>query len=215
MIIGTTGPPFNELMTEGTTRVYTDEAARTRNDGALGCSYPQLAISVPKTVQTFWLTSVVLLSNAMLTVTTLPVDVSKSTLPVASKSPDRGESWMPLVLLVNEVFLKTWRRPKPSKTRPKMSVLPADVNAKTIGRPLESHRALISSESMLTTVLVVEFDFAMNENVLVTALVEAAALAAPAPIPASAQIEAVIAVRRRGLMIRFISRSFPRWMRQR
>ena len=129
------------------------------------------------TVQTFCFTRVVLLSNAMLTVPTLPVDVSNSTLPVASKSPDRGESGMPFVLLVNAVFLRMCTRPLPSKIRPKMSALPTDVNANTTGRPLESHRALVSNESMFTTVAVLEFGFVMYENVRLTALDATSALA--------------------------------------
>src|ERR1700733_15460983 len=89
-----------------------------------------------------------------------------------------------------------------------MSALPADVNANTTGRPLESHRALISNESMFTSVPVVEFGFAMYENVLVTALGVTSALAAPAPTATRAPIETLTAARRRGLMIRFIFQSF-------
>src|ERR1700733_1037578 len=92
-----------------------------------------------------------------------------------------------------------------------MSALPADVNANTTGRPLESHCALISSESMLTSVLVLEFDLAMNENVLVTAPGETSALAVAVPIAASAPMAIPTAARRRGLMIRFTALSFP-WL---
>ena len=67
----------------------------------------------------------------------------------------------------------------------------------------------MSSESILTSVLVLELGFAMNENVLVTAPDETSALALAAPIAASAPIEAVTATSRRGLMIRFMVRSFP------
>src|SRR6478672_10074050 len=96
----------------------------------------------PNTVQRFCFTSVVLLSNAMLTVTTFPVEVSNSTEPVASKSPELGDSWMPLVRLVNDVFFRMWTRPKPSKTRAKISAAGALENAKTIGDPFALHRAL-------------------------------------------------------------------------
>jgi hypothetical protein len=46
----------------------------------------------PNTVQRLRLTSVVLLSNAMFTVTTLPVNVSNRTDPVESKSLEVGDS---------------------------------------------------------------------------------------------------------------------------
>lgn len=66
---------------------------------------------------------------------------------------------------VNALFLIVCWRPRPSNMRPKMSAWAADVNAKITGLPRESQRALMSSESMLTRVVVVEFGLAMNENV--------------------------------------------------
>jgi hypothetical protein len=62
---------------------------------------------------------------------------------------------------------------------------------------------------MLTSVLVLEFDLAMNENVLVTAPGETSALAVAVPTAASAPMAIPTAARRRGLMIRFTARSFP------
>src|ERR1700733_11455195 len=95
-----------------------------------------------------------------------------------------------------------------------MSAPLADVNANTTGRPLESHRALISNESMLTSVPVFEFGFPMNENVLVTGPGDTSALAVPAPTAARAARETLTAIRRRGHMIRFIRGPFP-WLRPR
>src|ERR1039458_1177081 len=89
--------------------------------------------------------------------------------------------------------------------RPNRSALLADENAKITGLPLESQRALISSESTLTSVVVFEFAFPMNENVFVTPAVVTAALGVPAASTPSAMIDTIKAGRPRVPMIRFIS----------
>jgi hypothetical protein len=66
---------------------------RREHAGPRTLDRPRVAMADPNAVQNFWFARVVLLPSAMLTVATLPVDVSNSTLPVASKSPESGDSW--------------------------------------------------------------------------------------------------------------------------
>ncbi len=65
---------------------------------------------------------------------------------------------------VNALFLIVCWRPKPSNMRPKLSARAAEVNAKITGLPRESQRALISSESMLTRVVVAELGLATERE---------------------------------------------------
>src|SRR5438046_2837728 len=107
-------------------------------------------------------------------------------MPVASKSEEVVETSTPRLPFEKDVLWRVCVRPCPSKMCAKRSPALAEEKANTTGKPRESHRALISRESMLTTVAVRLFALAMYENVRATAPGEAARLAPGAASAASA-----------------------------
>ncbi len=69
-------------------------------------------------MQTFRFESVVELSNAIWTVTTLPSDVSNSTVADASKSPELVDSCDPLATLVERGVMDDVNPPQPVEDPP-------------------------------------------------------------------------------------------------
>ena len=126
--------------------------------------------------------------------TRFPVEISNNTEHVLSKSLDGGDSCIPLVLLFDDGLCGRCTRSDPSKMRPRMSAPLVEVKGNISGRPLESQRALIGSESMLTSVVVFEPGLPMNESVLVTApdATAATALDTETALTSAAEAEAAL-----------------------